>query len=77
MSTPVSFHNDIKSLFREKDITSMLEKRNFDLSKYEDVSARAAIILNRLSTGDMPCDGAWPPERVDLFRRWIQDGKQA
>jgi len=23
----------------------------------------------------MPCDGAWPPERVAVFERWIRGGK--
>jgi len=22
----------------------------------------------------MPCDGAWPPERVELFRSWVLAG---
>jgi hypothetical protein len=22
----------------------------------------------------MPCDGPWPPDQIDLFRRWIQAG---
>jgi hypothetical protein len=22
----------------------------------------------------MPCDDTWPQARIDLFRRWIQDG---
>jgi hypothetical protein len=24
-----------------------------------------------------PCDGAWPPEQVAVFRRWIDAGKPA
>jgi hypothetical protein len=27
-----------------------------------------------LTDGSMPCDGAWPAEQVDLFRRWLDDG---
>jgi hypothetical protein len=76
LCSPLTFAEDIRPLFREKDISEMIAKRNFDLSKYEDVRPRAASILNRLETGDMPCDGAWPPEQVDLFRRWIDDGRQ-
>jgi hypothetical protein len=34
-------------------------------------------ILHRLDTGTMPCDGAWPAERVAVFRRWIDTGKAA
>ena len=46
----------------------------FDLWSYEDVSANAAAIFEKLSTGGMPCDGAWPSERVELFRRWMDTG---
>jgi len=46
----------------------------FDLWSYADVSANAAAIFEKLSTGVMPCDGAWPSERVELFRRWIDTG---
>ena len=46
----------------------------FDLWSYEDVSANATAIFEKLSTGVMPCDGAWPSERVELFRRWMDTG---
>jgi hypothetical protein len=25
----------------------------------------------------MPCDGAWPEEKVQVFQRWIETGKTA
>jgi hypothetical protein len=25
----------------------------------------------------MPCDGAWPPDQVEIFERWIAGGKPA
>ncbi len=31
----------------------------------------AAAILARLRDGSMPCDGPWPPERVEVFARWV------
>ena len=34
-------------------------------------------ILDRLVDGDMPCDGSWPAEQVELFRSWIADGTPA
>jgi hypothetical protein len=71
----VSFSVDIRPLFRDKDIASMQRARGFDLSRYDDVSVRAPEILKRLAAGDMPCDGAWPTEDVELFRRWIREGK--
>jgi hypothetical protein len=76
MSTlALSFERDIKGLFREKDVRSMINTRGFDLSRYEDVELRAELILERLEAGDMPCDGAWPPAQIETFRKWIADGK--
>jgi hypothetical protein len=71
--TAVSFGSEIKRLFREKDRTSML--RAFDLWSYSDVQVNADTIAARLKNGSMPCDGAWPTERVELFERWIEQGK--
>jgi hypothetical protein len=71
---PVSFERDIKPLFRSKDIQSM--KKAFDLSSYEDVQTFSDRILEKLSAGAMPCDGPWPATQVDLFRRWIADGRK-
>jgi hypothetical protein len=34
-------------------------------------------MIDRLEAGTMPCDGAWPAERVAVFRRWIDAGKPA
>jgi hypothetical protein len=68
----IGFERDIRPLFREKDVTSMSSA--FDLSSYDDVRARADSILAVLSDGRMPCDGAWPAERVSLFREWVEAG---
>ncbi len=48
----------------------------FDLWSRADVQAHAADILDRLGSGTMPCDGAWPEEKVDVFKRWIESGFQ-
>jgi hypothetical protein len=77
VSTPsegdaVSYAADVKPLFRERDRGSMLS--HFDLWSHDDVSEHAAAILARLEDGTMPCDGAWPPDRVDVFRRWVAEG---
>jgi hypothetical protein len=70
---PVQFAAQIKPLFRAKDLQSM--RRHFDLGSYEDVSAHADRILQRLRAGTMPCDGAWPPQQVEVFERWVRGGK--
>ncbi len=49
---------------------------SFDLRSRDDVQAHAADILDRLSQGTMPCDTPWPPEWVEVFRRWMQTGMQ-
>jgi len=71
-SPPPGFENDIKPLFRSKDRESM--KSAFDLWSYDDVVRHAAAILASLESGKMPCDGAWPPDRVQLLQRWIDAG---
>jgi hypothetical protein len=70
---PVQFATQIKPLFRPKDRQSM--RSHFDLGSYEDVSAHADRILARLRAGTMPCDGAWPPQQIGVFERWVLGGK--
>jgi len=68
----VSFENDIRPLFRDKDRQRM--EWAFDLWRYEDVKENAPAILQRLEDGDMPCDESWPPDRIATFRSWVQGG---
>jgi len=68
----LSYQQDIRPLFRERDRESM--KRRFDLWSLEDVRANVAPILNVLQGGRMPCDGAWPQDKVDTLRQWIDSG---
>ena len=70
----VSFAAHIKPLFREHDRQSM--SFAFDLWSRDDVQAHAAEILERLGDGTMPCDGAWPPGQVEVFKRWTESGCQ-
>ncbi len=72
---PLSYEAHIKPLFRERDRDSM--RFAFDLWSHDDVSAHAAAILARLQAGTMPCDGAWPPDRVAAFQRWVASGTPA
>ncbi|MEV6098540.1 hypothetical protein [Nocardia sp. NPDC051981] len=68
----VGFGAHIKPLFRDKDQRSM--SLVFDLWSLDDVTKHTAEILDRLAAGTMPCDGAWPAEKVDVFRRWTESG---
>ena len=72
---PLSFGEHIKPLFREGDRSSM--KWAFDLWSYDDVARNSAAILERVRNGSMPCDGAWPAERVALFENWVEAGTPA
>jgi hypothetical protein len=72
---PLHFEEDIKPLFRDSDRESM--SFAFDLWSFEDVSTHADAILERIEAGTMPCDEAWPAERIAVLRRWIDAGKPA
>jgi CDGSH-type Zn-finger protein/truncated hemoglobin YjbI/ferredoxin len=72
---PLSFTTHIRPLFRQRDRDSM--SFAFDLWSCEDVITHAEAILARLRAGTMPCDGAWPPERIDVLKRWIAAGTRA
>ena len=69
---PLSFERDIRPLFRDKDRSSMLKA--FDLWSFTDVVASQAAILAQVRSGHMPCDGAWPAEKVSMLQDWISQG---
>ncbi|MDQ6669222.1 MAG: CDGSH iron-sulfur domain-containing protein [Chloroflexota bacterium] len=69
---PVRFEKHIKQLFRAADRQSM--SFAFDLWAYADVKTHARAILERLQIGSMPCDGAWAPEKIAVFERWVNSG---
>ena len=70
----VSFAAHIKPLFREHDRKSMAFA--FDLWSQADVQTHAAGVLERLQNGTMPCDGAWAPAKIEVFKRWTESGFQ-
>jgi hypothetical protein len=72
MADEVTFAQDIRPLFRDRDVRSM--SFAFDLSSYEDVRTNAEEIYARLADGSMPCDGSWASEDVERFRAWIDGG---
>jgi hypothetical protein len=70
----ISFAAQIRPLFREGDRNAMLGR--FDLWAYADVVEWADRIDLKLTAGLMPCDGVWVQSQIDLFKQWIDDGKQ-
>lgn len=71
----LSFAADIKPLFRDEPDRSVMLVFGLDLHDHTQVSESADRILSRLEDGSMPCDGAWPPQRIAKFTEWIADGK--
>lgn len=70
------FEEDIKPLFRPRDINVMRNIAGFDMSKYDDVKANVDRIFERLQI-DMPCDGLWPAEDLAKFKAWKDGGMPA
>jgi len=66
---PLDFTTHIKPLFRPVDRNSM--RFAFDLWDEDDLRTQGAAILGRLKAGTMPCDGAWPMAKIDVFERWL------
>ncbi len=70
----LSFANDIRPLFRDKPDVEAMKRMGLDLSSYDDVKANSEGIYARVEEGTMPCDGPWPKEQVDVFKRWMDEG---
>jgi hypothetical protein len=70
----LSFAADIRPLFRDAPDVNAMKRFGLDLSSYTDVKAKAQSIYAVLANGTMPCDGAWPKERVELFKQWMDEG---
>ena len=70
----LSFATDIRPLFRDKPDVEMMQRMGLDLASYDDVRDKATAIHSVLAQGTMPCDGPWPPERVSLFKQWMDEG---
>lgn len=68
----MSFAEDVKPMFREEDRASM--DFAFDLWSYDDVKANAALILERIEDGTMPCDETWSADKIAILRTWIAEG---
>ena len=70
----LSFAKDIRPLFRDDPDVSSMKDYGLDLSSYSHVKTKAQSIYATLADGSMPCDGAWPAERIALFKKWMDEG---
>jgi len=82
MAVTTSFRADILPLFTEHDIHAM--SKAFNLGKYDEVKAHAAIIYDRIRGIGGPVmpppppkgEGPWAQSRIEIFAKWIAEGCQ-
>ena len=72
----LSFAKVIRPLFRDEHDVKTMKNFGLDLSDYSDVKTQAKNILERLLDQTMPCDEPWPPDRIALFKRWMDEGME-
>jgi hypothetical protein len=72
---PPTYVDDIRPLFRSMDITCMdLKGVKLEDQAWLSTPANAQRVFTALSSGFMPPDGRWPPEKVALFKSWMDGG---
>ena len=71
----LTYSHDIRPLFRDMDITCMGPRgKHLDDPAWMCVLTNAQRVYNAVSAHRMPPDAPWPPERVALFKQWIDQG---
>jgi hypothetical protein len=74
----LSFATDIRPLFRDGDIKCMGRAGvNLDDPAWMRVPANAQNVYDQVSAGTMPPDARWPPDRISLFKKWMDAGYPA
>jgi hypothetical protein len=74
----VSFAADIRPLFRDGDIKCMGKAGvKLDDPHWMSVPANATLVYEFVAAGKMPPDKPWPPDRVSLFKAWMDAGYPA
>jgi hypothetical protein len=57
-----------------------MQPRQLDLSNYDDVKNNAGAIYDRVKSTDdgfrmpPPPDPPWSQDKIDLFKRWMDEG---
>lgn len=71
----LTYSVDIKLLFRAGDIACM-DPRGVELdnSAWMCTPTNAQKVYHALYAGFMPPDGAWSPDKVALFKQWMDQG---
>jgi hypothetical protein len=74
----LSFATDIRPLFRDGDIKCMSRGGvRLDDFGWMCVPANAQSVYESVSAGSMPPDKPWPPDRISLFKNWMDAGYPA
>ena len=74
----LSFAKNIRPLFRDGDIKCMKGAGVLlDDLAWICVPANADSVYAVLSDGRMPPDAPWPPDKVSLFKEWMDAGYPA
>jgi hypothetical protein len=73
--SPLTYSHDIRPLFRANDIACMDPRgKKLDDPTWMCVPANAQLVYAAVSAGRMPPDGRWSPDKVTLFKQWMDDG---
>ena len=71
----LSFAADIRPLFREGDIDCMKGVGvDLDDPAWMCVPANAQSVYGAVADGSMPPDEPWAADRVELFKKWMDEG---
>ena len=74
----LSFAANVRPLFRDGDVKCM-ERAGVRLIDHTwmCIPANALSVYGQLSSGNMPPDAPWPPDRIALFKNWMDAGYPA
>jgi hypothetical protein len=74
----ITFAANIRPLFRDGDIRCMKKAGiKLDDPAWMCVPANANLVYGAVSAGSMPPDAPWAPDRVSLFKSWMDAGYPA
>ncbi len=71
----LSFATDIRPLFRDEDIDCM-KGMGVDLGDpaWMCLRVNAESVYGTLADRSMPPDEPWPVDKVELFKKWMDEG---
>jgi hypothetical protein len=75
LDADLSYQKDIRPLFRQSDISCM-SRHGVSLgdSQWMCIPSNAQRVYQKVAAGEMPPDGPWSADKVDVMKRWIDAG---